>query len=914
MVMLSTTSYASLCVFAAVTLVYVGNAAVLVNVTYLWHLSDISRVPTPQPQQRLPLSRDSNVTEVSSRGVFNKQTNVLFAVRKPLMALAYTGHTNVKSNTVNSVVLNSLALQRFPSAKYGENVKLDQHTMVLGHSVDNEGVFGISLFFGVGDVWLRSIGVAESLIMWHAMPAELVLDFINNSYDWNTIAKKVLPYEWPLLLVCILMMFSGLFITRYGMYWQRRYKEAKWLGDTGWETGCKKGVIVVAVQVLLLLLGAGACGLIVTNESMTYAVFSVSDLLEFGVGDLVDMFSVTQKQIRTISIGSMDSTTDAVFTKLDDIADNLGGSIENDIYGPNHKFGSRNNVSIIVQDFQKVFPKVRDVIAQAELVKDNIIVFNRQISDLNSELQVIPERCLPDVSVMCDMISANRLHVENYTYLDDMINVAKNILNVENGDLLSLPLTSAESANIPKAVHDQTERERWRIKQSLMDRRRQLEFSIYPYESHTRKLISKLMDMKELGNNYINMLKQIESCRWFGSLGIAIAAILIWVLLACSIVVNCCSDTTWAKCYFFGCVSTMRLTSLVMWVIAFVGLIVSSNSESNVCRALYDEPTYETVSKIMDDPRLTNEHGFFSWFVFGNDTPTSTFNEVLEACKANKTAYSTFSMNKLFNSEAGSEYTKWPGLIDGLESLRYKNIRVNLDDDKPVARDDVLKPIAELTNINFQHFRRQISTSSLAHGRVTLLHNQINALSIQTATHSNSFKTTLKRLVENITDILDNVINPMEQKKNILLYRITLMEVEMQPLSELFNRTWAQAYTRIVSSDFDQIVRKNMDEYINSIKLIFEKYKSHVVEATKKEAASCRPVWNVYRIGRDLICRQALDSLNGFWVICFIIAISITAAIPVVKNFKIFKKSPLTSMSLYTIPPPPSMDLMCTSS
>lgn len=62
---------------------------------------------------------------------------------------------------------------------------------------------------------------------------------------------------------------------------------------------------------------AGACGLLVINETTGYAVSSVGDLLEFGVGDLVDMFSVTQKQIRTITVGSMDSTTDAIFSKLD---------------------------------------------------------------------------------------------------------------------------------------------------------------------------------------------------------------------------------------------------------------------------------------------------------------------------------------------------------------------------------------------------------------------------------------------------------------------------------------------------------------------------------------------------------------------------------------------------------------------
>lgn len=52
-----------------------------------------------------------------------------------------------------------------------------------------------------------------------------------------------------------------------------------------------------------------------------------------------------------------------------------------------------------------------------------------------------------------------------------------------------------------------------------MDHRRQLEFSIYPFESFTRKLISKLMDMKELANNYINLLKQMETYRWSISIG-----------------------------------------------------------------------------------------------------------------------------------------------------------------------------------------------------------------------------------------------------------------------------------------------------------------------------------------------------------------------------------------------------------
>lgn len=74
----------------------------------------------------------------------------------------------------------------------------------------------------------------------------------------------------------------------------------------------------------------------------------------------------------------------------------------------------------------------------------------------------------------------------------------------------------------------------------------------------------------------------------------------------------------------------MRLTSLTLWTAALAGLVLSSNIEANVCRPLYDEPTYKTVTQIMDCPAVTGERGFFSWLVFGNDTPVGPFDQVVE--------------------------------------------------------------------------------------------------------------------------------------------------------------------------------------------------------------------------------------------------------------------------------------------
>lgn len=75
------------------------------------------------------------------------------------------------------------------------------------------------------------------------------------------------------------------------------------------------------------------------------------------------------------------------------------------------------HLRLLFLEFHKIFPKAKDVISQAELVKDDILIYNRKIVELNTELQMIPERCPLEVSPMCDMISGNKLQAESYTYL-----------------------------------------------------------------------------------------------------------------------------------------------------------------------------------------------------------------------------------------------------------------------------------------------------------------------------------------------------------------------------------------------------------------------------------------------------------------------------------------------------------------
>lgn len=55
--------------------------------------------------------------------------------------------------------------------------------------------------------------------------------------------------------------------------------------------------------------------------------------------------------------------------------------------------------------------------------------------------------------------------------------------------------------------------------------------------------------------------------------------------------------------------------------------------------------------------------------------------------------------------DGSSDYSKWPGLMDALDSLRIKKVDVELDVNRPLSSADALKPIAESTNLDFQKFR-----------------------------------------------------------------------------------------------------------------------------------------------------------------------------------------------------------------
>lgn len=158
--------------------------------------SEPSRVngTSPPPPPSPPSVNGASPPPPSVNGSYSARP-LLFAVgREQWTGIAYAaaGRTDVRRTPSAAATASgptALGQTRFPSAKYGENVKLDQQTSRPDFGAAAAGPFGIG--FAVGDAGLRYVGVAEAAVMWHSLPADLVLDLVTNVYGWDAVAKKV---------------------------------------------------------------------------------------------------------------------------------------------------------------------------------------------------------------------------------------------------------------------------------------------------------------------------------------------------------------------------------------------------------------------------------------------------------------------------------------------------------------------------------------------------------------------------------------------------------------------------------------------------------------------------------------------------------------------------------------------------
>jgi hypothetical protein len=83
---------------------------------------------------------------------------------------------------------------------------------------------------------------------------------------------------------------------------------------------------------------------------------------------------------------------------------------------------------------------------------------------------------------------------------------------------------------------------------------------------------------------------------------------------------------------YFSSVVLMCIFSVALWGVALGALLVGGHGEVFVCRPLYDEPEFSTLTRLVDQPSVLFQRGggFFSNLLYGNSTMDVPVRDVLQ--------------------------------------------------------------------------------------------------------------------------------------------------------------------------------------------------------------------------------------------------------------------------------------------
>ncbi|XP_063217411.1 prominin-1-A [Bacillus rossius redtenbacheri] len=128
----------------------------------------------------------------------------------------------------------------------------------------------------------------------------------------------------------------------------------------------------------------------------------------------------------------------------------------------------------------------------------------------------------------------------------------------------------------------------------------------------------------------------------------------------------------------------------------------------------------------------------------------------------------------------------------------------------------------------------------------------------------------LETLASRTRRLLVSHVQPLEQRKEDLVYQLTALEVQMQPLQRQVNQSLSHLKTiqYFINNQGDSICKQKTKEYARRLLGYADQCRDHVLAATGERLAPCRPLWDVFHALRQLLCRHILDPLNGFWFSC----------------------------------------------
>ncbi|XP_047105064.1 uncharacterized protein LOC124760798 [Schistocerca piceifrons] len=751
----------------------------------------------------------------------------------------------------------------FPSVPPGE----DFHAAKLGLS---DGIF---LF-----------GYLSTFISWlqpQDFPVELVRDALWNRISLTDLITETLQVEVGFIAVLSVGVALALAVplTALGLTCCRLLEARADAGRDLEPSACRRRSLLCGLWTVLLLMAVGVAAMFASNEQVSAAVQWSPRVLHTALSDTAAFVRSTHHQIGFVASKSLDQALAAAVEDLDSADALLGAPIQRELSRETGVDVALDALSDVSAAAEGASQRAAAVLEQAAQARGLALVARERLADLRYQLDAARRQCAARDRPLCDTVDAVGLDVS--VRLEALLTDERLLAlrDLRNGNLSAAAQQArADFQLLPRQVLESTRDARLGIRRELVRERAQLQESLSPLDAFSRSVSGRVDGARAAAQDAARVVAEADYWRWLVGLGSALSMLVLWLLLAAGGGCGCCGSQEKARPLLITAVATASALSVVLWAVTLVAFALGAHGEVLACRPLFSAPDYPQLSRLLDRPGvLFPAGGFFRNVAGSNASLDVPLKDVLQECELGRPAYQALQLRQLFDSDAATgRGGQWEGVRQQVSRLRVDlaELRVLTPGLQAQLEDTLQAASANLT------LHRLALQGPVTARDLQALADQLLSVSSQVADLSSASR--LETLAARAKRLLSSHISPLEQRKEDLVYRLTALEVALSPLQRQTNQSLSHLKTiqYFVSKQGESIANAAVRHYADRLLSYLQQARTHVLAQVGRHVAPCRPLFDVFHAARQLLCRHALDPLNGLWFSSAWCLVLLVAAVP----------------------------------
>ncbi|XP_015127021.1 prominin-1-A [Diachasma alloeum] len=618
------------------------------------------------------------------------------------------------------------------------------------------------------------------------------------------------------------------------------------------------GFLAFLLSILVLLLGIGISGMIISNEAANIGISKIPIVVETAIEDFRDYHTGTTGHIRKCLTRSLDVASEAIMADLDNVEELLGKPVQVDLAT---ETGLEIALAIFFQvsnTSQELSSRAKTILKEGERARELGAGLSREADGLRRELESLAAGCAPQDRPLCATINPAGLTVS--LRLERLLRDERllRLREVSQDNLTEAGRQArGEYLYVPHYIARRTLEARNYIRREINSARTRIFEEARSIESTSAELNGQLKTVRKIANYVVPYIEAFEEVRWLVGIGAVIGVLLVWILLMAALICRCGSTEGKIRPTLLCAAVVSCLASIGLWGVVIGALGISSHTEMLVCRPLED-PNYRTLETILESK------------LFLGQPLAMPLNELLQKCEQDEAVYPAFPLGKTSNLEQLADYWMWPGL-----SKAFSLLKVDLKGFKILtpSLEGKLESLLYACRPNLTEHKIMIRGPIVSQDMITMsnqIYNVGNQLSDMRSSKafmgiSTAMQSLIVKKVRPLIEIQDNLID-----------QLTTLEMQLQPFYRKANQTLVhlRAVQSYIDDQGDVIAQMKTKSYVERLTGYLDQWRTHVFNEMRAGVTKCRPLWDIANGIKLLMCQHVLGPLNGCWfltVLCILI-------------------------------------------